>query len=283
MMKKYFQMIGIMTLACFSFIFTEKTALMVRDSDSLMKTIKEQSDTYEVKSVNASVSDDTIVPGISGKKVNNNLSYKNMKRLGTFNENLLIYDLILPDVSITKTYDKYIVKGNSKKNMVSIIFKVKENTKSSDVEKIISNGDSYNLFLDGKWIEKNEEVLKKLNGDNYNLGNMSYNGNYLDSGYIWINSVINRYSKQKNCYCYLEEKNESYLNVCAKNNSYTILPSLIVKENPLIEIKGSISSGAIISVDVNDKSIKELPLIKSYINSKGYSIVSLDKLLDENI
>lgn len=282
-MKKYFQMIGIMTLACFSFIFTEKTALMVRDSDSLMKTIKEQSNIYEVKSVNASVSDDTIVPGISGKKVNDNLSYKNMKRLGTFNENLLIYDLILPDVSITKTYDKYIVKGNSKKNMVSIIFKVKENTKSSDVEKIISNGDSYNLFLDGKWIEKNEEVLKKLNGDNYNLGNMSYNGNYLDSGYIWINSVINRYSKQKNCYCYLEEKNESYLNVCAKNNSYTILPSLIVKENPLIEIKETISSGAIISIDINDKSIKELPLIKSYINSKGYSIVSLDKLLDENI
>ena len=283
MMKKYFQMIGIMTLACFSFIFTEKTALIVRDSDSLMKTIKEQSDTYEIKSINASVSDDTIVPGISGKKVNENLSYKNMKRLGTFNENLLIYDLILPDVSITKTYDKYIVKGNPRKNMVSIIFKVKENTKSSDVEKIISSGDNYNLFLDGKWIEKNEEVLKKLDEDSYNLGNMSYNGNYLDSGYVWINSIINRYSKQKNNYCYMEEKNEEYLNVCIKNKNYTISPSLIVKENPLIEIKENISSGAIISIDVNDKSIKELPLIKSYINSKGYSIVSLDKLLDENI
>ena len=282
-MKKYFQIIGIMSLACFSFIFTEKTALMVRNSDELMKTIKEQSKIYEVKSVNASISDDTIVPGISGKKVNDSLSYKNMKRLGSFNENLLIYDLILPDVSITNNYDKYIIKGNPKKNMISIIFKVKENTKSSDVEKIISNIDNYNLFLDGKWVEKNEDLLKKINSDNYNLGNMGYNGNYLDSGYVWINSVINRYSKQKNGYCYMEEKNQEYLNVCARNKSYTVLPSIVIKENPLIEIKESISSGDIISIDINDKSIKELSLIKNYINSKGYNIVSLDKLLDESI
>ena len=31
---------------------------------------------------------------INGKQVNNNKSYDNMKRLGEFNENLLIYDLI---------------------------------------------------------------------------------------------------------------------------------------------------------------------------------------------
>ena len=282
-MKKYFQMIGIISLACFSFIFTEKTALMVIDNDELMKTIKEQNDTYKVESVNASIEDDTIIPGITGKKVNNNKSYKNMKRLGKFNENLLIYDLILPDVSITKNYDKYIIKGNPKKNMVSIIFKVKANTKVSDVEIITQNNNNYNLFLDGKWVEKNEKVLKTLKNKDYNLGNMGYNGNYLDSGNAWVDSVINRSHSQKNNYCYMEEKNEDYLKVCTNNKSYTIIPSLIIKENPLIEIKENISSGDIVSIDINNKSIKELPLIESYIKSKGYSIVTLDKLLDENI
>lgn len=283
MVKKYFQMIGIISLACFSFIFTEKTALVVRNSDELMKTIKEQSNIYEVQSVNAEIKDDTIVPGVTGKKVNSSRSYKNMKRLGKFNEKLLIYDLILPDVSITRTYDKYIVKGNAKRNMVSIIFKVKTNTKVNDVESVLSHSNKYNLFLDGKWVEKNEKFLKTLEGNNYNFGNMGYNGNYLDSGYIWVNSVINRYSTQRNSYCYVEEKKEADLKICAKEKSYTILPSIIVKENPLIEIKEKISAGDIISLDINDKTIKELPLINSYINSKGYSIVTLDELLDENI
>lgn len=67
-MKKYFQIIGIISLVCFSFMFTEKTALMVRNSDSLMQTIKENEAQYEVKSINASIEGNTIIPGIGGKK-----------------------------------------------------------------------------------------------------------------------------------------------------------------------------------------------------------------------
>ena len=126
MVKKYFQMVGILTLACFSFIFTEKTSVILRDNDTLMKMIKEKQEEYKVESVNASVNDDTIIPGINGKQVNNSKSYNNMKRLGEFNENLLIYDLILPEISLTKTYDKYIISGNPNKNMISIIFKVND-------------------------------------------------------------------------------------------------------------------------------------------------------------
>ena len=98
-MKKYFQIVGIVSLACFSFILTEKTALMVRNSDSLMQTIKENESLYKIESVNASILEDTIVPGISGKKVNDNKSYSNMKRLGQFNSDLLIYDYFLPEIT----------------------------------------------------------------------------------------------------------------------------------------------------------------------------------------
>ena len=278
-MKKYFQIVGILALACFSFMFTEKTALMVRNSDTLMQVIKENENLYKVESVNASISGDTIIPGIGGKKVNDNKSYSNMKRLGQFNSNLLIYDYILPEITLTKTFDKYVIGGNYRKNMISIIIKIGENDNVDEILKIA--GDTkINLFIDGAWLEKNESKLEGLK--NYNIGNLSYNGDYSKSGFIWMNTIINKHSLQKNKYCYQEEKNEEYLKICALQKNYTILPSIIVRDNPLIEIKNNIKSGSIVSMSINDKTVKELPLIISYINSKGYKITDLDELLSED-
>lgn len=278
-MKKYFQIVGILTLACFSFIFTEKTALLVKENDDLMKTIKEKEEEYKVESINASIKDNTIIPGVNGKQVNKSKSYNNMKRLGEFNENLLIYDLILPEISLNKIYDKYIIGGNSKKNMISVVFKVNE--KVEELLKVISSEYNYNFVINGKWLESNERIMKQLASSNHNIINGSYNGNYLDSGYNWINSVINRYSQQENGYCYLEEKNEEYLKTCTLHKNYTIMPSLKTGSNPLIEIKNNLKSGDIIALDINEKTIKEIPLIIGYINSKGYKIVNLDELLSE--
>lgn len=283
MVKRYFQVVGILTLACFSFIFTEKTASIVKDSDNLMKVIKEQGEHYKVESVNANINDDTIIPGINGKEVNNNKSYQNMKRLGEFNKNLLIYDLILPEITLSNTYDKYVIGGNSRKNMVSIIFKVKENSKLEMLLGSLDKTKKYNFVVDGVWIEKNEELLKTIGDYNYNIVNGSYNGNYLNSSFVWIDSVIDKYSRQENNYCYLEEKNNRYLEACTLQKNYTIIPSLVVEYNPLIEIKENIKSGDIIALDINDKVIKEIPLIVNYINSKGYNIVTLDELLSEDI
>lgn len=278
-MKKYFQIVGILSLACFSFIFTEKTALMVQDSDILMQTIKENEEQYNIESINASIVDDTITPGVSGKKVNDDKSYTNMKRLGKFNSDMLIYDYILPEVSLTKTFDKYVIGGNPRKNMISIILKITSDDDIDDILKIVDDT-KINLFIDGNWLEKNEKELDKLS--NYNIGNLSYNGDYNNSGFIWMNTIISKHSKQKNKYCYQEEKNEEYLKICTLQKNYTIMPSIVIKDNPLIETKNELKSGNIISMSINAKTTKELPLIINYINSKGYKIVSLDELLSED-
>ena len=278
-MKKYFQIIGIISLACFSFMFTEKTALMVRNSDSLMQTIKENEAQYEVKSINASIEGNTIIPGIGGKKVNGSKSYTNMKRLGQFNANLLLYDYILPEVSLIKNYDKYVIGGNPRKNMVSLIIKINSNDKIDEILKVIEDT-KINLFIDGNWLEKNEKELTQL--VNYNIGNLSYDGDYSKSGFIWMNTIISKYSRQENKYCYQEEQNDEYLKICALQKNYTILPSIILKNNPLIEVKNNLKSGSVIAMNIDDKTIKELPLIINYINNKGYKIVVLDELLSED-
>lgn len=282
-MKKFFQAIGVGALACFSFIFTEKTAVTLRNNDNLMKVIKEQSETYKVESENAKVNNNTIIPGLNGKSVNNNKSYDNMKRLGEFNENLLIYDLVLPEISINNNYNKYIIGGNPRKKMVSLILKVDA---SSDVESILRTVDvnvPLNFFIDGSWLETNQATLRKLTDNNYVIGNLSYGGDYSDSSYVWINTIINKYSKQTNGYCYLEEENDKFLKTCALQKNYTLIPSIVIKNNPLIEIKNSLKSGDIISLTINHATLKEISLIINYINSKGYKIVSLDELLSEDM
>ena len=121
-----------------------------------MKTIKDRQEEYKVESVNASVSEDTIIPGIMGREVNVNKSYKNMKSNGYYNEKLYIYDYFKPNISLSDNKDKYIINGNSYKRMVSLIFLITGNDDITDILKIINN---YNIkvtfFVDYNWFSNN--------------------------------------------------------------------------------------------------------------------------------
>ena len=60
----------------------------------------------------------------------------------------------------------------------------------------------------------------------------------------------------------------------------TIIPSLTDNLN---EIKTNIENGSIILFNTSINSVEELSYIIDFIKGKGYNIVDLDKLLDENI
>ena len=78
-MKKFFQVIGIISLLCFSFIYTEKTVTVVKEFDDIMIQIKNQYDLNKSASVDAIVVGDTIIPGISGSEIDIDKSYSKMK------------------------------------------------------------------------------------------------------------------------------------------------------------------------------------------------------------
>ena len=105
----------------------------------------------------------------------------------------------------------------------------------------------------------------------------SYNVN----GISWMNTIVTKIGNQKYTYCYTEEENDETLKICKNNNSYTIMPNIVVKNNPLITIKQNLEKGSIICLKINDTTINELPLIIEYINSKDLNIVNLEELLDE--
>ena len=120
---KYFKLIGIMSLLVFSFYLTDFVTELAINTNPLMQNIKNNSKNYCETSVNATIEQNTIIPGIKGKKVNEIESFLNMKDFGSFNSNYLIYDYIKPDISIEDNKEKIIISGNKNKRQVSILIK----------------------------------------------------------------------------------------------------------------------------------------------------------------
>lgn len=281
-MKRFFTFLGILTLACSTFIYTEKTMSVLKENDEIMIEIKRNSKNYEYDALDAYITDTTIIPGINGQNIDLNKSYRKMKKYGTYNKNLMEFDYIKPNKLLKDNLDKYVVSGNSKKNMISLVFVVLD---GNNIYNIIDILDSKNVkatfFVDGNFLEKNNDTINLISEKGHEIGNLSYNMDYTNSAFSWMNSIINSVSNQKNGYCYFEKEDNAGLSVCASYKSISIKPNIIVSDSPLMTVKNNIVSGSIISFKVNDMVNKELGSIINYINSKGYKIEKLNEHLKE--
>lgn len=280
-MKKFFSYLGIFCLLLVSFFYTEKTVSVVKEYDDVMIQIKEYSLNNKKEPINAYIDGNTIIPGIMGYQVDINKSYHNMKRYGKFDSSLLEYENVIPSITMNNNKDKYIISGNPDKRLVSLIFIVDEN---SDVESILSilNKEKIkaNFFINDIWLENNSHKLEDIISYGHVIGNLSHNFNYLDSSFLWMDTVIKKIGKQEKGYCYFIEENESELNMCSLYDNYSIKPS-IINEYPYKEVKEKLVSGSILSFKINNNTIQELPIIISYIKSKGLIISNLNDMIKE--
>ena len=275
-----FQIIGLISLICFSFFITEKTSIVVSDLDNIMIEIKANYKKYKTDSKDAIIENNTIIPGIRAKEVNIKKSYKNMKTNGYYSDKLFIYDYKNPKVSLSDNIDKYIIKGNTNKRMVSLIFKVTNDTNIDDILNIINN---YNIgvtfFIDSNWFTNNNQLIQELIKKGHNIGILM--DDYSSSDYEWLDMVIKKINKQKNSFCYSIEDNESNLKSCIEKNNYTIRPIEISDKTPLVDIKEKLEPGSIFSLNANSQVRKELSTIIIYIKSKGYNLDNLENHLLE--
>ena len=273
-MKKTFQIIGLISLTCFSFFVTEQTSLVVKDMDEIMIEIKAKKDKYKSDSVDAIIEGDTIIPGVSKKEVNVNKSYKLMKSNGYYSDKLFVYDYTKPNISLTDNIDKYIIKGNPSKRMVSLIFKIEQDEDIKDILKIINN---YNVtatfFVNYNWFTNNNSLVEQL----INEGHLVYPllEDYKDSNFEWMDMVLKRINKQNVGFCYNVINNKDNLDQCVLKNNYTIKPIEISENIPLVDIKEKLESGSLLSLKVNFQVKKELSTIIIHIKSKGYKLVNI--------
>lgn len=281
-MKRFFEILGFLSLVCFSFFYTEKTIDVVKEVDDIMITLKEQAPKYQVKAENAKIDGKFMTPGISGKIVNLQKSYEEMKHYGKFHPNLLVYDKVSPEISIKNRYDKYIQTGNPKKRQVSFLFVVDEKGNPSPIIEILKDKKvTGTFFIDGSWLEKNQNELVSLIEGKFTVGNYSYRGDYGHESFVWIDTIIKRVGGQKQSYCLVEKENKKALSTCKLQKDYTIYPNIIMKENPYSELTEQVESGSIILMRLDAQVKKELPLMITYLKQKGYEIVNLEQLLEE--
>lgn len=268
----------IIILLLFSFFYTNKSISIIRNQDPLMKEIIKNKNKFEIKSVNAIVKENTIIPGKQGKEVDLEKTYTKMKQYGTYNEALTVLKETKPTISIDDNYDKLITSGNKENKNISLIFKVEKDT---NINKLLSILNYHNIqvtfFIDGLYIENNN--INNLS--NHQIELLSYN-NTIDE--ITFSSALSYLSYKTNKspkYCL--EENNNIISLCKKLKLHTISPTIIIKKDPYKELKNNLSNSSIILVPINNQIYESLSTSILYIKSKGYKFLTLSDLLSENL
>ena len=270
---KYLKIIGLFALFCLSFICTDKVIDVAINQDSIMMSIKEYAKKYNINPTDAIIDEDTIIPGSTGKYINEEKSYKVMKKIGYYEPSLLIYETIYPEISIYNNYSKYITKGNSKYPSTSLIYIINN---TATIDNLINIMNKYSIpisfFIDSNLLINNINIIQKLNKyEIYNYGNI---GVYSQDNLIISNNIINNKAGNKSTYCLFLKKDSSSLNNCANYKMLSIMPKTNIN---YLNIKSNLENGSLILIN----NTQELPSIIEYILSKGYSIIPLSDIIKE--
>lgn len=254
---KYFKLIGIMSLLVFSFYLTDFVTELAINSNPLMQSIKSNSKNYCEASVNATINENTIIPGIKGKKVNEMESFLNMKDFGSFNMNYLIYDYFKPEISLEDNIDKVIISGNKTLRQISIL--IKNNEEVENYAK--SNNIKYSKLI---------SVDDKLNnGENINIEN---DKNRFDD----LDTLLSKKDLNKKI-CIL---NYSNIESCKDNKYYLVNPNINLKNANFVVTLNDIENGSIIMVD-DILTLENFKIFVSKIHNSDLKFVYLSEIIKE--
>lgn len=254
---KHFRNIGILAIAAFSFIYTEKIANLTLENSEIYQKIKSEEEEFNEAFVNAEITDKYITPGLNGKVVNIKNSFYNMKDLNAFNSYYLIFDTSYPEVTLENNKDKIVNKGNRYKKSVSFILE-------------------YDKELINYFKENNIEASILVTMDNFNKNESLEQINNEVNKYKDLEALINKYSNNTHI-CYVTNKNEK---ICRKNQKYLVKTDKILNNNTFITLKNSIESGDIYYVEKN-ADVKNIKILINSIIYKDLDIIPLSKMLSE--
>ncbi|MBR3210471.1 MAG: hypothetical protein IKF71_00845 [Bacilli bacterium] len=263
-----------------SFYFTNQEILTMRDKDEIMKQIDKNSEKYTIASIDAIVSEKTIVPGVKGQMVDREKSYNKMKQYGNYNETLTVMKEVEPNISIDSYYDKYIEKGNNQKRRIALVFPITDEEMMKKILMILKREKIRGtFFIDGNQIDDLVLFIKKYTNHEYEL--LSFEGEYNPYYIKTAETYLENITKKETKYCYTEEDNKKLLNICGKNKHHTIQPKLVLSKDLTYQVKNQLENGLILSIHLNDNHLDELSIMINYIKTKGYQFETLDELLKE--
>lgn len=262
MMKNKFKTFITILLFIFSFYYTDKCVSLLKRKDPLMKEIIKKSKDYNTSPINAIITNNTVIPGVSGLNINLNKSYEKMKKLGNFDEALLVYEEIEPSLSYKDYYNKIIV-SNNQNNKISLVFNIKDLDIYSKISNILNKYNiKGNYFFQNSFFTNNIKEISQIN-DNILVNNLSNLSNY--------HNIID--------YCLVYEISSQI--PCQKNNKYTLLSTLNIDNYHLTYTKNNYINSNIITYTFNKNNIKDLEIVINYLLNNNINIVSIDELIKE--
>ena len=280
--RKLIQVAVVIVLVLFSFYYTNKTIDIIKETDPLMKQIKEESKKYQIPAENAKIKENKITPVKNGKEVDYDETYQKMKRYGTYNESLTVFKETTPTVSLEDTYDKFISGGNEEKKAITLVFKITNESNPKEIIRILNQENIIaTFFIDGLWLENNLSLVKQML--NYELEILSYNNRYEEIYFSSAIQYLKNVTGEEANYCYAEYDNKTVIDLCSKLKLHTIVPTIKIASSPFLEVKKQLQNAAIISLPINTTTEIELKTVIDYIKSRGYKIVTLKELLSESL
>ena len=254
-MKQIFKYIGIFSLVLFSFFYANNIAIFMRSKTDLMKKIRDNEKSQKIAYVNAVINDDYIIPGINGLAINIEDSYNNMLKVGTFDDNYLIYDEIAPSISLQDNLKKIIKKANPLKESIALIISDKELLEYS-----LKNNITINYLID-------KDSL--INVDNVELINN-------ESNYFYeVERFLNKSNRNKNI-CIINDYNKK---ICESNGKYLVLPTYTINESNLAHYISEIDNGDIIRID--NMSLTSFIILINKIKYRNLRFDHLSDLISE--
>ena len=180
---KTIKFLGLITLICFTFLYTEKIIDVSIQQDEIMIQLKEIENNHKTEPINAKINEDTIIPGKKGKYLDLETSYKQMKKIGYYEESQLSYNDIYPETSIYNNYNKYIINGNPYQKNISLIYIINNDKTINNIINIIKNKKTnISFFIDSTYLNNNIDIISKIN--NYEIYNYGNNGTYTKDNII---------------------------------------------------------------------------------------------------
>ena len=281
-MKKIYQISIVLLLSLTSFFYTEKVIDFIREKDPIMKNIKEYDKKNKIDAVNAVIDKNKITPGVSGKKVDYDKSFQKMKKYGTYNESLTVFEEVAPTISIDDYYDKYISEGSGINNDVSLVFEVKNGDNINNIINILKkNSTIATFFVDGLWLENNQTLVSEMASLGHEIEILNYDNKYQELYFSSSLNLLNSITNLKPKYCYARYDNKEVLELCEKLELHTIIPTIMTGNYPYNDVVKKVHKGSIIGFSVTSSVEIELSTIINYLKQKGYTIDTLDILLSE--
>jgi probable sporulation protein (polysaccharide deacetylase family) len=157
---------------------SQSIAEVANTGDSLYKEIEQKKTAYAQEPQDAVI--DKVwkkTPGRNGIEVDVKQSYEQMKKKGEFDETLLVFKEISPEVTFNDLPASPVYRGHPDKKMVALLINVSWGTEyvPSTLNILKEQNVKATFFIEGKWAKENADLVKMIYEQGHVIGNHAYN------------------------------------------------------------------------------------------------------------